>query len=234
MRNSKVTDTFLLVAATSILVTSSPVRAQNNGEFYVGGGVGIVLAGNTRADGVFESTGTILDGQRIGPEPGKTASGNFDPGFSPSLRVGYDMGERRFGRLRFEGELFFQQADAGKYTGELNGVELNPAGKTDTSSYGVVLSALYGVGEFGRMKPYIHLGLGQAQIEMSYNFQDLGQTDIDGSSQVISAGFGANFSFKKGSLIDLRYRFRRAGLNESGLDADIDAHILEAGIYYPL
>lgn len=230
---SSITRSLLVVATTTFFLAVLPAQAQEQGTFYFGGGGGFVLSGNTRADGVFEGTGTTLDGQRLGPEPGQTAKGNFDPSVTANFTVGYDMGKRRFGRFRFEAELFYQKADTGTYRGELNGTDLNPAGQVDTTITGGVFNALYDLGTFGRVTPYALLGYGLAKVDTKYNFGDAGRVNVDGSSEVIQGGFGANMPLENGNILDLKYRFRRAGLNESGLDTDIDAHILEVGIRYP-
>jgi opacity protein-like surface antigen len=230
MTYATVTRSLLVVATTTFLLAIAPAQAQEQGSFYFGGGGGFVLSGNTRADGVFSGTGSTLDGQRLGPAPGKTAKGNFDPSLTANFTVGYDMGKRRFGRFRFEGELFYQKADTDNYKGELNGSDLNPAGQVNTSMMGGVVNALYDLGQFGSVTPYTFLGFGFAQIDTKYDFQGTGRVDIDGSSEVIQGGFGANMPFGDGKTLDMKYRFRRAGLNESGLDIDIDAHILEVGI----
>lgn len=227
------TRSFLVLATAALFYVAIPAQAQERGSFYFGGGGGLVLSGNTRADGVFEGTGTTLDGQRIGPEPGQTAKGNFDPSLTANVTVGYDMGRRSFGRFRFEAELFYQKADTGSYRGELNGIDLNPAAEVKTSTMGGVLNALYDIGEFGRVTPYAFLGYGMAKIGTKYDFGDTGRVDVDGSSEVIQGGFGANLPLGPSKQLDLKYRFRRVGLNESGLDTDIDAHILEIGIRYP-
>ena len=77
------------------------------------------------------------------------------------------------------------------------------------------------------------MGYGQAKVETKYDFGDQGRVTIDGTSEVIQGGFGANIPLDENKTLDFKYRFRRTGLNENGLDADIDAHILEVGIRYP-
>ena len=233
MTNLQVPPSLAVIATATILLAINPSHAQESGSFYFGGGGGFVLSGNTRADGVFDSTGTALDGQRLGPEPGTTAKGWFDPSLTANAIIGYDLGKRRFGRFRFEGELFYQKADTGSYNGELNGSDLNPAGQVDTTAIGGTVNALYDVGQFGNVAPYIFLGYGQAKVETKYDFGDQGRVTIDGTSEVIQGGFGANIPLDENKTLDFKYRFRRAGLNENGLDADIDAHILEIGIRYP-
>jgi len=114
---------FITLAITTFFFSISSAHAQEQGNFYVGGAIGVVFDGNTRSDGVFTDTGTILDGQRLGPEPGKTAKGSFDPSPTVNVTVGYDLGKRRFGHWRFEGELFYQEADTEAYKGLLNGTE---------------------------------------------------------------------------------------------------------------
>jgi len=212
----------------------TPTQAQEKGDFYVGGGLGFVVAGNTRADGVFSSTGSTFDGQRLGPEPGETASGKFNISPTFSVTVGYDLGKRRFGRFRVEGEVFHQKADTDSYTGLLDGSQLNPAGTVNTTMVGIAVNALYDLPEIAGTTPYVFLGLGRAQVDTNYDFPGRGGVDVDGRSEIIQGGFGTSIAFKERMDIDLKYRFRRAGLNEGGLDTDIDAHILEVGIRYPL
>lgn len=231
MSMSRVLHTALIATVLSINATA---QAQDKGNFYIGAGLGVVFAGNTRADGVFTSTGSILDGERLGPEPGKTAEGKFDLSPTTSLTFGYDMGKRRYGRFRFEGELFFQKADTSDYQGLLGGVEISPAGSVDTTMSGLVLNALYDIRQFGRVTPYVYLGIGTANAETAYNFQDRGQVTVDGNVQVLQGGFGADIPYDERTTFNLKYRFRRAGLNEAGLDTDIDANIIEFGIRYAL
>ncbi len=219
---------FTLMFLTFVLATPFS-QAKEWGEFYAGGGIGVVFAGNTRADGVFESTGTPLDGQRLGPMPGETAKGYFDSSLATSLTIGYKLADTR---LRFEGEWFYQNADTKKYKGILNGNELNPAGQVATNISGIVLNALYDFEEFYNIKPYIYLGFGQASVETEYDFRDEGRVDIDGNSQIIQGGVGMELFQIESMTFDVKYRFRRAGLNEDGLDADIDAQILELGIRF--
>ena len=219
-------------ATTLLSIMPTQAQAQDQGSFYVGGGLGLVFGGNTRADGIFSSTGSVFDGQRLGPEPGSTARGNFDSSPATRLTLGYDLGERRFGRFRFEGELFYQKADTNKYSGELNGSELNPAGQVNTAMSGVAVNALYDIGDFSRVQPYVYLGYGYAKVKTQYNFSGLGQVEISGNSEILQAGFGVEVPFNERTSFDLRYRFRRAGLNEGGLDTDIDANTIELGIRY--
>lgn len=232
MTYTAVTRSLFVVATTNLFLAVSPVQAQEQGSFYFGGGGGFVVSGNTRADGVFSGTGTTFDGQRIGPEPGKTAQGYFDPGPTANLIVGYDLGKRRFGRFRFEAELLYQKADTDKYKGELNGSDLNPVGQVNTSMVGGVANMLYDLGKFGKVTPYTFLGYGFAKTETKYNFRDLGRVDVDGSTVIIQGGFGTSIPLGENKTLDMKYRFRRTGLNESGLDTDIDANILEVGIRY--
>lgn len=225
---------FVTVATTTILLAIAPAQAQEQGNFYLGGDLGFVFTGNTRSDGVFTSTGTMFDGQRLGPAPGETAKGNFDSGLTTSVIVGYDLGKRRYGRLRFEGELFYQTADADKYIGELDGSELNPPGRVDTTMVGVVGNILYDIGRLGSVTPYFYAGFGQAKIDTKYDFPGRGQVQIDGSSSsgVLQAGFGADIPYNERMTFDVKYRFRRAGLNENGQDTDIDTQIFQVGIRY--
>lgn len=219
-----------VIATTIFFVT--PAQADDQGNFYVGAGLGFVFAGNTRANGVFTSTGTAFDGKRLGTVSDDAAKGDFDSGFSPTLTVGYDMGDRSYGRLRFEAELFTQKADTDKYTGEFEGSPIDPPGKVNTTMTGVVLNALYGIGRFSSVQPYVYAGYGLAKAETEYDFQGEGQVKIDGSVAVLQAGFGVDIPFNDRTAFDLKYRFRRAGLNEGGLDTDIDAQILEFGVRY--
>lgn len=221
-----------LVIATFFFSISS-AQAQEQSNFYFGGGIGVVFDGNTRSDGVFTGTGTILDGQRLGPEPGKTAKGSFDPSPTVNVTFGYDMGKRRFGRWRFEGELFYQKADSSAYKGLLDGVELDPVGSVSTTELGVVLNALFDIGEYAGVKPFGYVGYGRANAETEFDFQDRGAATVDGNVQILQAGFGASIPFNDRMYFDVKYRFRRAGLNENGLDTDIDANILEVGMRYP-
>lgn len=221
-----------IAIAISLQTSAFSVTAEDQGQFYVGGSAGLVLGGNTRADGVFTSTGSAFDGQRLGPVPGETAKGQFDPSLTTNMTFGYDMGKRRYGQLRFEGELFYQKADTDKYRGELNGTELNPVGRVDTSMSGIVVNAIYGFGKSSRVTPFVYLGFGHANVDMSYNFPDRGTVKIDGSSEIIQGGFGVDYTYNERTTFDLKYRFRRAGLNDSGLDADIDAQSIEFGVRY--
>ena len=229
---------FVTVATATILLAIAPAQAQEQeqeqGNFYYGGDLGFVFTGNTRSDGVFTSTGSIFDGQRLGPAPSQTAKGNFGSGLTTSVIVGYDMGKRRFGRFRFEGELFYQRANTDKYIGELDGSELIPPGLVDTTMFGAVANVLYDIGKFGSVTPYIYAGFGHAKIETKYDFPGRGQVQIDGnsSSGVLQAGFGADFPYNERMTFDLKYRFRRAGLNENGQDTDTDTQILQVGIRY--
>ena len=222
------------VATVAILSTITPAKAQEQGSFYVGGDLGFVFTGNTRSDGVFTSTGSIFDGQRLGPAPGQTAKGNFDSGLTTSVIVGYDLGKRRYGRFRFEGELFYQTADTDKYIGELDGSELNPVGSVETTMVGLVGSVLYDIGEIGAVRPYIFAGFGQGRIETKYDFPGRGQVQVDGksSSGVLQAGFGVDIPYNERMTFDAKYRFRRAGLNENGQDTDTDTQIFQVGIRY--
>jgi len=52
-----------VIAATVLFLANAPAQAQELSGFYVGGGLGAVVAGNTRTDGVFTDTGSVLDGQ---------------------------------------------------------------------------------------------------------------------------------------------------------------------------
>ncbi|EAQ97026.1 secreted protein [Congregibacter litoralis] len=113
--------TYLALLVTAPLMAPVMAQAEDRGRFYVGAGGGVVFAGNTRADGVFTGTGSSLDGQRLGPKPGSTAKGDFDASPTVNLTLGYDFGKQRYGRLRLEGELFYQQADTDNYKGELDG-----------------------------------------------------------------------------------------------------------------
>ncbi|EAQ97027.2 outer membrane protein [Congregibacter litoralis] len=97
---------------------------------------------------------------------------------------------------------------------------------------GLVLNALYDIGQFSNVTPYFLLGYGRASVDTKYDFPNRGRAEIDGSSEIIQAGFGADIFFDERTTFDVKYRFRRAGLNAGGLDADIDAHILERGIRY--
>lgn len=223
---------FVAVTIAVLLLGSTPARAQQQDGFYIGGSAGAVFAGNTRADGIFTSTGTILDGQRLGPEPGKTARGKFDPSLTTSVALGYDFGQRRYGRFRIEGELFYQKADTDKYEGILNGSDLNPAGRVDTSMSGLALNGYYHFGEYSGLSPYVYIGFGRANSDTKYDFQGQGKASIDGSSELYQGGFGAEYSYNDRTTFDLKYRFRRAGLNERGLDTDIDAQGLEFGIRF--
>lgn len=225
---------FVTAAAATILLAVAPAQAQEKGNFYVGGDLGYVFTGNTRSDGVFTDTGTIFDGQRLGPEPGKTAKGNFKSGLATTLIIGYDLGKRRYGRFRFEGEFVYQNAEADKYLGELDGTELDPPGRVDTTITGVVLNVLYDIGNFSRVKPYVHLGFGQGKVETKFDFPTRGQVTIDGkpSTGILQAGFGADIPINERTSVDVKYRFRRAGLNENGMDTDVDAQLLQVGFRY--
>lgn len=226
----------LLTAITTatFLLTTVPAQAQEEGGFYIGGDLGYVFTGNTRSDGVFTSTGTMFDGQRLGPAPGQTAKGNFKSGLATTLIVGYDLGNRRFGRFRFEGELLHQNAEADNYIGELDGSDLSPPGRVDTTITGVTLNVLYDIGQFGRVQPYVHVGFGQGTVETKFNFPTRGQVTIDGtpSTGILQAGFGADIPVNERTSIDVKYRFRRAGLNENGMDTDVDAQLLQVGFRY--
>lgn len=222
----------VLAIATSFFSLSS-AQAQEKSKFYFGGGIGVVFDGNTRSDGVFADTGTSLDGQRLGPEPGETAKGFFDPSPTINVTFGYDMGKRRFGRWRFEGELFYQEADSSAYKGLLDGVELDPVGSVSTTELGVVLNALFDIGEFAGVTPFGYVGYGRANAETKFDFQGRGAATVDGNVQILQAGFGASIPFNDRMYFDVKYRFRRAGLNENGQDTDIDANILEVGMRYP-
>lgn len=225
---------FVIVATATLCSTITSVRAQEQGGFYVGADLGYVFAGNTRSDGVFTGTGSMFDGQRLGPAPEQTAKGTFDSGLTASLTVGYDLGMRRFGRLRFEGEFLRQNADTDRYNGELDGTDLTPPGRVDTTMTGVVLNILYSIGQFGAVRPYIYGGIGQGRIETKYDFPGRGQVEIDGSPStgILQAGLGVDIPLKERMTLDLKYRFRRAGLNEGGQDTDIDTNIFQVGIRY--
>ncbi|MDE0006207.1 MAG: outer membrane beta-barrel protein [Rhodospirillaceae bacterium] len=224
---------FATVVTATILLAIAPAQAQENGSFYAGGDLGLVFSGNTRTDGVFTGTGSPFDGQRLGPEPGQTAKGIWDSGLTTGVTVGYDMGSRRFGRFRFEGEYFHQKADTENYNGELDGSVLNPAGRVDTTMTGVVANVLYSFGEFAAVRPYAYFGYGRAKIDTKYDFPNRGQVAIDGGgSAVLQGGFGADIPLNERTTVDLKYRFRRSGFNEWGLDTDIDTHILQAGIRF--
>ena len=232
MKNATVARSIFAVATTITSFTIAPAQSQTLENFYIGGNAGFVFAGNTRADGIFSSTGSTFDGQRLGPAPGDTAEGNFDPSFTANLTFGYDFGKRRFGRLRLEGELFIQNADTDSYEGELNGSALEPVGEVETTMAGVAVNAVYDFFQISRVTPYAFLGIGRANVDTTYIFPGRGRVDVDGTSEILQGGFGANIPLRDRTLLDLKYRFRRAGLNEAGLDADIDAHIVEIGVRY--
>lgn len=222
---------FTIMFATSVIAMAPAlVQAKELGGLYLGAGIGTALSGNTRADGVFTSTGTSLDGQRLGPEPGKTAKGNFDSSLSASLIAGYDLGERKYGRARLEAEIFNQQANTDKFEGELNGSELNPAGQVSTKISGFVVSAAYDVLQISSATIYGQIGLGKGNVDVEYDFLEQGgKAKISGGSEIIQAGFGVDMPYSEQLTIDFKYRFRRAGLNENGIDVDVDTHVLELG-----
>jgi len=223
---------FVAIATATTLLSFAPAHAQDDGGWYVGGGVGLTFGGNTRSDGIFTSTGSVFDGQRLGPAPGSTAEGKFDS--SPTVRatLGYDVATGRFKKFRFEAELFNQEADTDQYAGELNGMDIDPVGTVNTTMSGVVLNVIYDIGNFSSVQPYIYAGQGFANVDTDYNFPGRGQVAISGSTSIIQAGLGVDIPFNDRTSFDVRYRFRRAGINEGGLDTDIDANTLQLGIRY--
>ncbi len=233
---------FIAIIATTVLfLANAPAQAQVLGGFYVGGGLGAVVAGNTRTDGVFTDTGSVLDGQRLGLEPGDAALGKFDPSFTTNAIAGYDFGKRRFGRFRVEGELFSQTANTTEYEGLLNGTDIDPAGQVDTTLSGFTGNVLYDIVPIGNVAPYIFLGFGFGTAETDFDFTDRGAVTVDDDVQVITAGFGTDISLNglgvnnaiiERSFLDLKFRFRRAGMNVAGLDTDIDTFGLELGLRY--
>jgi len=96
-----------------------------------------------------------------------------------------------------------------------------------------VLNALFVIGEYGGVKPYGFVGYGRANAETRFDFQDRGTANVDGNVQILQAGFGADIPLNDRMYFDVKYRFRRAGLNENGLDTDIDANTLEVGMRFP-
>ncbi len=114
----------------------------------------------------------------------------------------------------------------------MNGIDLNPDGRVGTTMSGVAVNAIYGFGKSSRVTPFVYLGYGRANVDMKYNFPERGLVNIDGSSEVIQGGFGVDFVYNERTTFDLKYRFRRAGLSDGGLDADIDAQSIEFGIRY--
>ena len=87
-----------VIATATILLAINPTHAQESGSFYFGGG-GFVLSGNTRTDGVFDTTGTALDSQRLGPEvsPQTRSSGTI---WVSAVLDAFDSSENCFIRKR--------------------------------------------------------------------------------------------------------------------------------------
>ena len=216
----------------TILASAAPAYARDQTGFYVGVGAGSVIAGNTRANGVFDAPGSTFDGQTLGDPPSNTAKGQYDPSMLTGATVGYDFGKRGLGRLRFEGEFFYHTADTDGYKGLLNGSPIDPAGRVNTKLLGVAANVASGLGEYGKVSPYVTLGVGYAKVKAKYEFPNRGQIDINGNSVVYQAGVGLDIAYNESTTFDVKYRFRRAGTNVMGIDGDFDSHVLELGVRY--
>lgn len=222
---------FIITAFAAILAWGAPGHAQDQGGFYVGGALGMVVGGETRNNGNIKSTGTVLDGVALGTKKSST-KGGFDTSLSTNATIGYEMG-----KLRFEGELFYQDADTDQLKGLIDGSAINPPAQVNATLLGVAANVAYNIGEFnigdfGALRPYVTLGVGQANVEAEYVFPTRGRVRVDGNSIVYQGGFGVDMSYNERTTFDLKYRFRRVGINEKGIDGDFDSYILEAGLRY--
>lgn len=211
-----------------IVAWGAPVIAQDQRGLYIGVAGGLVFGGETRGNGDISSPDSELDGQPLGTSD-TAAKGQFDSSLSTSFTAGYDMGS-----FRVEGELFYQKADTDDYQGLLDGTTIDPPGQVNTSLLGVAANVAYDIGQFGIIRPYVTLGVGQAKVDTKYVFPTRGEIQTNGNSIVFQGGFGMDISYTDNTTIDVKYRFRRVGTNEKGIDGDFDSSILEVGIRYEI
>ncbi|MFO1188350.1 MAG: outer membrane beta-barrel protein [Alphaproteobacteria bacterium] len=157
---------------------------------------------------------------------GPTREADFDLGYGVLGAVGY-----RFGQIRVEGELGFRDNNIDQISGG--------NGSGDMTSLSAMLNAIYDLGDFAGVRPYIGAGIGWARVKLD-NAALAGTTlTNDSDSQFAYQGMiGFQVPLDTALSLDVGYRyfatldpdFRTVG--GAKFDSDYRSHMVMVGLTY--
>ncbi|MGI9435622.1 MAG: outer membrane protein [Geminicoccaceae bacterium] len=164
--------------------------------------------------GVFGGVNFVSDNDR---RSGILLNVNFDPGYTVGGQVGYI-----FGSVRAEAEIEYSEADV---------AEIGANGSPDAT-----LDSLRGSGGLyfdfigfapSNILPYVGAGVGFAGLEFTGD-------DLSDDEVALTAHGEAGVSFAAATNFDVvvSYRFEWFDSNIGGLDSDITAHQIRAGLRF--
>ena len=246
-----------------IAVAASPAIAKSKEKsFYVSGTVGVNLqddssnSGSTTADFLTGNGGdAIPNGTNIASGTPIGWNTEFDSGLSLSAAFGVRVGDN----WRNEIQVFNTQSDVDSHDGvSVGGTDIDAVdaavltgsdaqlgatvgavvsdGRGDISTYGIMFNGYYDIANSSRVTPYIGLGIGYAQTEVTYNPSGVGIVDDDAGSFAYQAIVGASLELTEQLDVFGQYTYRDAGdesfdvdLFPASLDIENKSNLFEVG-----
>ena len=186
-------------------VCAGPIRS------YVGATAGVVLSD--------DSSVTDVDGTG--------ADVSYDPGLSLSAVIGHEFGMG----FRLEGEVNYKKANTDKFT--VGGTTRNL--DSDFRALGMMANAYYDFQPSMAFTPYVGLGLGFVNINMSSaDVNGLKTWNSDSATAfAYQVGFGGNVMINSRMAFDLGYRY--FGTNDFNIDlisTNLSSHNILFGLKY--